>query len=81
MIISGFLSDAQRDELALVLPLPEDQHVAICAANAILFLDEGMSYEEIASLLYVDESKVQFWFKKYRAGGFEGLFGFKPNEL
>ncbi len=45
-------------------------------ANAILLLDKGWSYAEVAEALFIDNSTVRAWFKAYNEGGVEGLILF-----
>ena len=48
-------------------------------ANALLLLDDGMSCEEIAKDLYLDDDTNRYWYQLYREKGPEWLadFGYK----
>jgi len=48
-------------------------------ANALLLLDDGMSCEEIAKVLYLDDDTIRYWYQLYREKGPEWLadFGYK----
>ena len=54
MILSGFLSALQKEDLEYALRLPTEQHGVAHNVYAILYLNEGMSYEEAASLLRLE---------------------------
>ena len=41
-------------------------------ANAVLLLDDGLSCEEVAKVLYLDDDTVRGWAKRYGEGGLEG---------
>lgn len=76
MIRSGFLSSAQIDELKGILRTPTEYYGVGRRANALLLLNKGMSCEEVAEVLYIDDDTVRGWFKDYQSGGLEGLSTF-----
>ena len=45
-------------------------------ANALLLLDEGMSCEAIAKVLFRDDDTVHTWYHLYQEDGIEGLASF-----
>ena len=45
-------------------------------ANAVLLLDDGLSCEEVAKVLYVDDDTVRSWRRAYDERGVAGLEGF-----
>jgi transposase len=46
-------------------------------ANAVLLLDDGLSCEEVAKVLYLDDDTVRGWAKRYGEGGVKGLTRFE----
>ena len=48
-------------------------------ANALLLLDDGMSCEEIAKVLYLDDDTIRYWHELYSEKGLSWLadFGYK----
>jgi transposase len=73
MIRRGFLSTAERKEL---LPVARDgsaAHRIARRANAILLLDDGLSCEQVAKVLYLDDDTVRGWRKLYDERGIAGL--------
>ena len=45
-------------------------------ANALLLLDDGMSCEEIAKVLYLDDDTIRYWYQLYSEKGPELAGGF-----
>jgi transposase len=54
-------------------------------ANALLLLDDGLSCEAVAKVLYLDDDTIRYWYKLYHEKGLSWLadFGYKgrPCEL
>ena len=48
-------------------------------ANALLLLDDGMSCEEVAEVLYYDDDTIRDWYEAWETDGIQGLrkFGYK----
>src|SRR6516164_6362751 len=48
-------------------------------ANALLLLDDGMSCEAVAKVLYLDDDTIRYWYKLYQEKGLSWLadFGYK----
>ena len=42
-------------------------------ANALILLDRGMKFEEVAQVLLIDDSTIRVWLKAYDEGGVEEL--------
>ena len=42
-------------------------------ANAILLLDKGWSYAEVAEALFLDNSTMRAWLKEFQEGGVEAI--------
>jgi transposase len=73
-IVNGdFLNCDQRDELEAIVRRPSAQHGVARRANAILLLDDGLNFEQIAKVLYTDDSTIRAWHRTYISSGFEGL--------
>ena len=45
-------------------------------ANAPMPLDEGMSREAVAKVLYLDDETIRNWHRLYQEDGIEGLASF-----
>ncbi len=45
-------------------------------ANALVLLDEGMSCEAIAKVLFLDDDTIRTWYRLYEADGIEVLTNF-----
>lgn len=45
-------------------------------ANALVLLDRGMSCQEVARLLFIDDDTVRNWHRLYLLDGIDGLAGF-----
>lgn len=65
------LSEADRDTLLQTLNSKKPEIVQVRMANALLLLSEGLSEEDVAGLLYLDEATVRGWHKIFalRKGG------------
>src|ERR1700745_1385199 len=76
MIRPGFLdSEARQDPIEL----PRDgsaAHPLARRANALVLLDDGMSCEAIAKVLYLDDDTIRTWHRLYQEDGIEGLASF-----
>jgi transposase len=72
MIIKrGFLDGTPRTELLRVAKNGLEQTRVSRRAHAILLLNKGMSYSQVAEVLLLDQSTVREWRKAYEAGGVE----------
>lgn len=56
-----FLSDNDREILLKTLNAKDPALIQARMANALLLLAEGLSAEDVAGLLYVDEASVVGW--------------------
>ena len=59
------------------LPFSSGPRRLACHANALPLLDDGLSCEEIAKVLYLDDDTVRGWAKRYGEGGVKGLTRFE----
>lgn len=55
------LTDADRTTLLDTLNSKKPEVVQVRIANALLLLSEGLSVEDVAGLLYLDEQTVAGW--------------------
>ena len=56
-----FLSETDRDVLLKTLNAKSAELIQARMANALLLLAEGLSTEDVAGLLYLDEASVAAW--------------------
>ncbi|PSJ49378.1 IS630 family transposase, partial [Mesorhizobium ephedrae] len=79
MIRGGFLSKDGRAHLEALVRRPSEKHGVARRANAILLLDDGMSCEAVARVLYLDDDTVRGWHQRFAADGVAALraFGWK----
>ena len=55
------LSDADRETLLQTLNAKKPEILQARMANALLLLADGLSVEDVAGLLYLDEASVAGW--------------------
>jgi DNA-binding NarL/FixJ family response regulator len=55
------LSDADRETLLQTLNTKNPEILQARMANALLLLADGLSVEDVAGLLYLDEASVAGW--------------------
>lgn len=72
----GFLSADDRQTLVELSRDGLAQHRLARRANALVLLDRGMSYREVASVLLIDDDTVRQWRAIFETEGVEGLAGF-----
>jgi len=73
---SGFL---KPEELVRLQAMARDglaEHRVARRANALILLDRGMSYRQVAAVLLLDDETVRGWHQAFDADGIEGLAGF-----
>src|SRR5208337_5443400 len=63
MIRAGFLSPPDRAALVALMRNGSAAHRLTRRANAMLLLDDGLSCEEVAKVLYLDDDTVRGWAK------------------
>jgi transposase len=73
MIRRNFLNAAERKELLALARDGSAEHRIARRANAILLLDDGLSCERVAKVLYLDDDTVRRWRKLYDERGIAGL--------
>ena len=79
MIRGNFLDAATREELIALVRDGKAETRLTRRANALLLLDDGMSCEAVAKVLYMDDDTIRYWHKLYRENGLRWLadFGYK----
>ncbi len=76
MIRGGFLDPASRRDLIELARDGSAAHRLGRRANAVLLLDDGMTCEATARVLFVDDDTVRTWHQDYQENGIEGLANF-----
>ncbi len=78
----GYLTEEQEEMLEALLRKPTMPHGVGQRANALLLLNKGMSYNEVADVLYLNEATVRGWYQSYHIQGFDKLmsFGWKGSQ-
>jgi transposase len=71
-----FLSERERQELLKIARNGLEEHRVARRANAILLLDKGWSYADVAEGLLLDDSTLRLWRKAYGEGGVDNLIMF-----
>jgi len=73
MIRRGFLDPESRQDLIELTRDGSAAHRLSRRANALVLLDDGMSCEAIAKVLFVDDDTIRDWYQRYQEDGVEGL--------
>jgi transposase len=76
MVRAGFLDKESRQDLIELARDGTVEHRLGRRANALVLLDEGMSCEAVARVLFIDDDTVRSWHRLYEEDGIEGLAGF-----
>jgi transposase len=76
MIRGGFLDPTSRKDLIELARDGSAAHRLGRRANAVLLLDDGMTCEATARVLFVDDDTVRTWYQDYQENGIEGLANF-----
>ncbi len=76
MIGTGFLDPESRKDLTELARDGLAAHRLARPANALVMLDDGMSYAVIARVLLIGDDTVRTWHRLYKEDGIEGLAGF-----
>ena len=69
MIRGGFLDPGTRQELITLVRDGKAEMRLGRRANALLLLDDGLSCEAVAKVLYLDDDTIRYWYKLYREKG------------
>ena len=76
MIRPGFLDSESRRDLIELARDGSAEHRLARRANALLLLDQGMSCQSIAEVLFLDGDTIRTWYHLYQEDGIEGLASF-----
>ena len=76
MIRPGFLDSESRQDLIELTRDGSAAHRLARRANALLLLDDGMSCQSVAKVLYLDDDTIRTWHRLYQEDGIEGLASF-----
>jgi transposase len=76
MIHPGFLDPESRKDLTELARDGSAAHRLARRANALVLLDDGMSYAAIAKVLLLDDDTIRSWHRLYQEDGIEGLASF-----
>ncbi len=76
MIRRGFLDSESRQDLIELARDGSAVHRLARRANALVLLDNGMSCEAIAEVLFLDDDTIRTWYQLYQEDGIEGLTSF-----
>ena len=76
MICGGFLDPESCKDLIELARDGSAAHRLGRRANAVLLLDDGMTCEATARVLFVDDDTVRTWYQDYQENGIEGLANF-----
>ena len=76
MIRPGFLDSESRQDLIELTRDGSAAHRLARRANALLLLDDGMSCQAVAKVLYLDDDTIRTWHRLYQEDGIEGLASF-----
>jgi transposase len=76
MIRAGFLDPESRRDLIELTQNGSVEHRLARRANALVLLDDGLSCEAIAKVLFLDDDTIRTWYRLYQEDGIDGLAGF-----
>jgi transposase len=76
MIRRGFLDAESRQDLIELTRDGSAAHRLARRANALVLLDDGMSCQAIAKVLFLDDGTIRAWYQLYQEDGVEGLTSF-----
>jgi transposase len=76
MIRSGFLDPESRKDLIELARDGSAAHRLARRDNALVLLDDGMSFAAVAKVLLIDDDTVRTWHRLYEEDGIEGLASF-----
>ena len=77
MIRRGFLDPELRQDLIELTRDGSAEHRLSRRANALVLLDDGMSCQAVAKVLYLDDDTIRVWYRLYQEDGVEGLTSFE----
>ncbi len=66
MIRRGFLDPESRQDLIELTRDGSAEHRLSRRANALVLLDDGMSCQAVAKVLYLDDDTIRVWYRLYQ---------------
>jgi Homeodomain-like domain-containing protein len=75
-IRAGFLDLESRKDRIELARSGSAAHRLGRRANAVLLLEDGMTCEATARVLFIDDDTVRTWYQDYQENGIEGLANF-----
>jgi len=76
MIQRGFLDPESRQDLTELARDGSAAHRLARRPNALVPLDDGMSYAAVAKVLLLDDDTIRAWHRQYEEEGVEGVASF-----
>ena len=76
MIHGGFLDPESRKDLIELARDGSAAHRLARRANALALLDDGMTCEAVAKVLFLDDDTIRTWYQLYQEDGIDGLASF-----
>jgi transposase len=72
----GFLTAEERQVLSELARDGLAEHRLARRANALILVDQGMSYRQVAKVLLLDDETIREWRATFEQDGIDGLVGF-----
>ena len=72
MIHGGFLDPESRKDLIELARDGSAAHRWARRANALALLDDGMTCEAVAKVLFLDDDTIRSWYQLYQEDGIDG---------
>jgi transposase len=76
MVSSGFLTAEERQRFLTLVRRPSGQNGPARRAQALLLLDDGLSFADVARVMFLDDDTVRDWRRKWEKGGQSRLMAF-----
>ena len=76
MLKCGFLDAQEKADCLRAAKDGREENRVSRRAIALLLLDDGTSYEQVAKVLYLDDSTIRAWRNAYEEAGVESIYTF-----
>ncbi len=73
MINAPFLSSDERQKLLVCARSQREDSGVTRRANALVLLDAGENFAQIAKFFLLDDDRISHWHKEYLSGGWEAV--------
>ena len=83
MVQGGFLTKQERDKLIALATDDANESViwsVARGANALVLLDDGRTYEQVARVFLLDADTIRGWHELFKERGIEALTSFNIGE-